>query len=61
MIYEDLVKIKGIGQVYAERIVEYREKNGPYKNIEDLLAIKGIGEKRLESIRDLLVISEKSE
>ena len=58
---EDLVKIKGIGQVYAERIVEYREKNGPYKNIEDLLAIKGIGEKKLESIRELLIISEKSE
>lgn len=57
---EDLVKIKGIGQTYAERIIDYREKNGPFKNVEELLAIKGIGEKKLESIKDLLTIGEKS-
>jgi competence protein ComEA len=57
---EDLVKLKGIGQTYAERIIDYREKNGPFKNVQELLAIKGIGEKKLESIKDLLMIGEES-
>ena len=49
---EDLTSLPGIGPSYAKRIVDYREKNGPFKRVEDLLNVQGIGEKTLEKIRD---------
>ncbi len=51
---EDLMTVQGIGQVIAQRIVEFREKNGPYKSVDDLLKVQGIGEKSLAKIRDRL-------
>lgn len=49
-----LIEIKGVGPVMAQRIVEFREKNGPFKKLEDLLSVKGIGEKKLEKMRNQL-------
>jgi competence protein ComEA len=54
---EDLTSLPGIGPSYAKRIVEYREKNGPFKRVEDLLNVQGIGEKTLEKIRDRVTLS----
>ncbi len=48
---EQLATIKGIGPVMAKRILEFREKNGPFKKAEDLLSVKGIGEKKLETLK----------
>ncbi|MFC1494246.1 ComEA family DNA-binding protein [Thermodesulfobacteriota bacterium] len=53
---QELVKIKGIGQKYAERIVEYRENIGKFEKIEDIMNIKGIGKKKFESIKDTIFI-----
>ena len=53
---QELVKIKGIGQKYAERIVEYRENNGRFEKIEEIMNIKGIGQKKFESIKDTIFI-----
>jgi competence protein ComEA len=53
---DQLMEIKGIGQSYAKRIVEYRDKNGPFKKIEDIKEIKGIGDKLFESIKDLITV-----
>jgi competence protein ComEA len=53
---EDLATLPGIGPSYAKRIVEYREKNGPFKRVEDLLNVQGIGEKTLERIRDRVMV-----
>ena len=44
-------ELDGIGQVKAEAIVEYRQKNGPFRNPEDLLKVDGIGERVLEQNR----------
>lgn len=52
---EQLTTLDGIGEAYAERIIEYREKNGPFQSPEDLLKIKGIGEKTLEMNKDRIV------
>ena len=52
----DLMKLKNIGQKYAERIVAYREKNGPFKTPEDLLNVKGIGAKTLALNKDRITV-----
>ena len=46
----ELVSIKGIGEVTADRVVKYRAENKPV-SIAELDSIKGIGEKRLALIK----------
>lgn len=53
---EQLITLPGIGPSYADRIIEWRNKNGNFTSIEQLLQIKGIGEKRLEKLRPLLEV-----
>ena len=55
---EQLMSLKGIGESYAQRIIEYREKNGPFQTPEDLLKVKGIGEKNLDAIKDSVVVKD---
>lgn len=49
---EELQKITGVGPVISQRIIEYREANGFFREIEDLKEVKGIGEKTFEKMRD---------
>ena len=51
---EELLAVRGIGRAIAQRIVEFREKNGPYSSVDELLKVQGIGEKSLERIKDRL-------
>jgi len=53
---DQLTALPGIGPAYAQRIVEYREKNGPFHRVEDILNVRGIGEKTFEKIRDRITI-----
>lgn len=48
---EQLALLPGVGPSVAGRIVEHREKNGAFKQVEDLLLVKGIGEKSLEKLK----------
>ena len=41
-------ELDGIGPAKAQAIVEYRQKNGPFRAAEDLLKVEGIGQKVLE-------------
>lgn len=52
----ELIQIKGIGPKTAERIVEYRDVNGPFFYIEDIQKVKGIGPKTFKAIRDWITL-----
>lgn len=52
----DLEQLPGVGPVLAERIVAYRDANGPFQEVEDLLDVPGIGESKLASMRDIVRI-----
>ncbi len=52
----DLTRLKGIGSVLAQRIVAYRDAHGPFLSADDLTAISGIGPKKLEAIREYVVL-----
>lgn len=49
-------KLVGIGEKKAQAIVEYREKNGKFLNVEQLTEVSGIGKATLEKNRDRIVI-----
>lgn len=53
---EELKKISGVGDVKAQSIIEYREKNGGFKSIDEIKNIDGIGEKTFEKIKDKITI-----
>ena len=53
---EELISIKGLGEIKAKNIIEYRNVNGPFKNIEDILNVNGIGNKTFENIKEYIEI-----
>lgn len=53
---EELVQIKGIGSVAAEKIIAYRENVGYFYSPDDLLNVDGIGEKKLADMIDYIFI-----
>ena len=46
-----------VGPSVAARIVEFREKNGPFKKIEDVMLVRGIGERSFEHMKPYLAVS----
>jgi len=52
---EQLQAVPGLGPALAQRIVEFRDKNGPFGSVDELLKVRGIGEKTLERFREYLV------
>ena len=51
----ELAKLQEVGPKFAVRIVEYRQKYGPFKLTEELMEIRGIGPRTYDKIRDKII------
>lgn len=58
---KEWVQLPGIGEVYAQRILEYRSIYGDFSHLEDLMEVKGIGQKRWEKLKIHLYIESTME
>ena len=53
---EELQTLPGVGASKAEKIISYREENGPFNTIEDIKNVSGIGDALYEKFKDYITI-----
>jgi competence protein ComEA len=55
---EELDSLSGIGPALGQRIIDYREANGPFASIEEIMLVSGIGEACFEKIKDRITVGD---
>lgn len=55
---EELIKLDGIGEVLADRVIKYRNEKGGFNNIEEIIDVSGIGEKTFSIIRKHIYVEK---
>ena len=53
-----LTALPGIGETLAQRIVDYRKENGPYRSISEITRVSGIGDDTYQQIKDLITVAD---
>jgi competence protein ComEA len=53
----DLQRLPGIVARTADRVIEYRQKNGPFKKVEELMNVRGVGEKGFLKLKSQVSVS----
>jgi competence protein ComEA len=51
---EQLDGLPGVGPVLAQRIIDWRNKHGPFSSVDELTDVSGIGERTLADLRALV-------
>ncbi len=52
--------LNGVGLSKAEKIVEYRQQNGPFEHIDQLVNVKGIGLRTVDRNRDVISLQDST-
>lgn len=55
---DELDTLPGIGPTTAQKIIDYRETNGPFTTIDDITKVSGIGTSTFNRIKDLITVGE---
>ena len=55
---EKLTDLDGIGEVLAERIVEFRQANGGFDSVDQLSQVEGIGAKTVAALEDRVAVGD---
>lgn len=53
---EELDSLPGVGEVTAQKILDYREENKEFKSIDEIKNVKGIGENKFNNLKDYICI-----
>ena len=53
---DELMLLPGVGEVIAQRIIDYREEHGPFQTIEEIMNVSGIGEATFADIKDQITV-----
>jgi len=54
----EIATLPGVGAKMAARIIEYRQKNGPFKKVEELMNVRGIGERNFLKLKPQLAVGQ---
>ena len=58
---EALMTLSGVGESFAEKIINYREQNGAFETVQELTQISGIGQSLIEKNKDTLTAGQPAE
>ena len=58
---EILMTLSGVGESFAQKIINYRERNGGFKTVQELTNIRGIGQALVDKNKDILTAGKPAD
>ena len=53
---DELIRLPGIGEVMAKRIIDYRERHGRFRRSEEIIIIEGFSERKYRAIAEMICV-----